>query len=188
MKDLKQYIEENLVIFHPQVDEKLVVFHPQVDEKLIVNKNYKIDNSITSLIDVLFDNIDEEDTTWQPEKDDVIPYWIIHTMIYDNLPQFLARQQRTMITNACEAFKVLPEHIYRTKYVRAIIKQHITENYADKCNKLLEITDEDFTNKEVKLINDYVMRLSMNEQYIMLFLYNKSNNAVMALFIMEFKN
>ena len=30
MKDLKQYIRE-----------KLVIFHPQVDEKLIVNKNYK---------------------------------------------------------------------------------------------------------------------------------------------------
>ena len=167
MKNLKQYIEE----------------------KLIVNKNYKIDDSITSLIDVLFDNIDEEDTTWKPEKDDVIPYWIIHTMIYDNLPQFLARQQRKMVEDACEAFKILPYQIHRTKYKRAFIKQHITKNCDDECNKLLEITtDKGFTNKEVKLINDYVMRLSMNEQYTMLFLYNKNNNAIMALFIMEFKD
>jgi hypothetical protein len=159
-----------------------------IAEKLIINKNYKIDNSITSLIDVLFDNIDEEDTTWKPEKDDIIPYWVIHTMIYDNLPQFLARQQRDMITNACEAFKILPDQIYRTKYVRAIIKQHITENYADECNELLKITDKCFTNKEVKLITDNVMRLSMNEQYTMLFLYNKTNNVIMAIFIMEFKD
>ena len=30
MKNLKQYIEE-----------KLVVFHPQIDEKLVLNKNYR---------------------------------------------------------------------------------------------------------------------------------------------------
>ena len=41
MKNLKQYIEE----------------------KLIINKNYKIDNSVTGLIDVLFDNIEDEDET-----------------------------------------------------------------------------------------------------------------------------
>ena len=160
-----------------------------IEEKLIVNKDYKIDDSITSLIDVLFDNIDEEDTTWKPEEDNVIPYWVIHTMIYDNLPQFLARQQRKMIADACEAFKVLPEQIYKTKYIRAVIKQHIPENYVDECNKLLEITtDKCFTYKEVKLINDNVMRLSMNEQYVMLFLYNKSKNTIMAIFIMEFKD
>lgn len=159
-----------------------------VQEKLVVNKDYKIGNSITSLIDVLFDNIDEEDTTWKPGEDDIIPYWVIHTMIYDNLPQFLARQQRKMIEDACEAFKLLPEQIYRTKYVRAIIKQHIAEKYTDECNELLEITDKCFTNKEVKLITDNVMRLSMNEQYTMLFLYNKTNNVIMAIFIMEFKD
>ena len=160
-----------------------------IKEKLIINKDYKIDDSITSLVDVLFDNIDEEDTTWKPGKDNVIPYWVIHTMIDDNLAQYLARQQRQMIADACEAFKILPEQIYKTKYIRAVIKQHITENYVDECNKLLEITaDKGFTYKEVKLINDNVMRLSMNEQYVMLFLYNKSKNTIMALFIMEFKN
>lgn len=159
-----------------------------IEEKLIVNKNYKIDDSMISLINMLFDNVDEEDTTWKPDKDDIFLHRVIQTMIYDNLSQFLARQQRNMYVDACDAFKVLPEHIYRTKYIRAILKQHITENYADECNKLLEITDKDFINKEVKLINDYVMRLSMNEQYAMLFLYNKSNNIVMALFIIEFKD
>lgn len=177
MKNLKQYIEE-----------KLIVFHPQLDEKLIVNKNYKIDDSVTGLIDVLFDNIEDDDTTWKPGEDNIISHWVIRTMILDNLPQFLARQQQNMYADACEAFKVLPEQIYKTKYIRAILKQHISENYADECNELLEITDKDFTNKEVKLINDYVMRLSMNEQYTMLFLYNKSNNIVMTLFIMEFKD
>jgi len=159
-----------------------------IAEKLIVNKNYKIDDSMTGLINMLFDNIEEKDTTWNPLKDDIFLHRVIQTMINDNLSRFLARQQRNMYVDACDAFKVLPEHIYRTKYVRAIIKQHITENYADECNKLLEITDKDFINKEVKLINDYVMRLSMNEQYTMLFLYNKSNNAIMAIFIMEFKD
>jgi len=159
-----------------------------IAEKLIVNKNYKIDDSMTGLINMLFDNIDDNDTTWNPLKDDIFLHRVIQTMIYDNLSRFLARQQRNMYVDACDAFKVLPEHIYRTKYVRAILKQHITENYADECNKLFEITDKDFINKEVKLINDYVMRLSMNEQYTMLFLYNKSNNAIMAIFIMEFKD
>lgn len=160
-----------------------------IQEKLIINKDYKIDDSVTSLIDVLFDNIDEEDTTWKPGEDNVIPYWVIHTMIYDNLPQFLARQQQKMIEDTCETFKILPKQIYKTKYIRAIIKQHIPEKYADECNKLLEITaDKGFTYKEVKLINDNVMRLSMNEQYVMLFLYNKSKNIIMAIFIMEFKN
>ena len=170
------------------ISEKLVVFHPQIDEKLVINKDYKIDNSMTSLIDILFNNIDEEDITWEPGEDNIIPYWIIARMIDDNLPQFLARQQRKMITDACEAFKVLPEQIYKTKYIRAILKQHISENYADECNKLLKMTYKGFTNKEVKLINDNVMRLSMNEQYTMLFLYNKSDNAIMTIFIMEFKN
>lgn len=160
-----------------------------IEEKLIINKDYKIDDSITSLIDVLFDNIDEEDTTWEPGEDNIIPYWVIARMIDDNLSQYLARQQRTMITAASKAFKILPEQIYKTKYIRAILKQHISENYADECNKLLKITaDKGFTYKEVKLINDNVMRLSMNEQYTMLFLYNKSKNTIMALFIMEFKN
>ena len=159
-----------------------------IQEKLVVNKNYKIDNSITSLVDVFFDNINEEDITWEPGEDNIIPYWVIARMIDDNLSQFLARQQRTMITDASKAFKVLPEQIYKTKYIRAILKQHISENYADECDKLLNITDKGFTNKEVKLINDNVMRLSMNEQYTMLFLYNKSDNAIMAIFIMEFKN
>ena len=93
-----------------------------------------------------------------------------------------------MIADAYEAFKVLPEQIYKTKYIRAILKQHISENYADECNKLFKITDKDFTNKEVKLINDNAMRLSMNEQYTMLFLYNESKDTIMALFIMEFKD
>lgn len=177
MKSLNTYIQE-----------KLIVFHPQVDEKLIVNKNYKIDDSVTGLIDMLFDNIEDDDTIWKPGEDNIIPYWVIDKMISDILSRFLARQQRTMITAACEAFKVLPGQIYKTKYIRAILKQHISENYGDECNELLEITDKDFTNKEVKLINDYVMRLSMNEQYTMLFLYNKSNNIVMTLFIMEFKD
>ena len=167
MKNLKQYIEE----------------------KLIINKNYKIDDSMTGLINILFEDVDEEDETWKPGEDNIIPYWVIDKMINDILSRFLVRQQRTMITNACEVFKVLPEQIYKTKYIRAILKQHISEkNYADECNKLLKITDKDFTNKEVKLINGYVMRLSMNEQYTMLFLYNKSNNIVMTLFIMEFKD
>ena len=159
-----------------------------IQEKLIVNNNYKIDDSMTSLIDVLINNIDEEDDTWEAGKDNIYSHWVIHTMIDDNLPQFLARQQRKMITDACEAFKVLPQQIYKTKYIRAILKQHISENYADECNKLLEMTYKGFTNKEVKLINDNVMRLSMNEQYTMLFLYNKSDNAIMAIFIMEFKD
>lgn len=159
-----------------------------IEEKLIINKDYKIDNSMTGLIDVLFDNIEDEDETWKPGEDNIIPYWVIARMINDNLQQFLARQQQKMIADACEAFKILPQQIYKTKYIRAILKQHISENYTDECNKLLKITDKDFTNKEVKLINDNVMRLSMNEQYTMLFLYNKSNNAIMAIFIMEFKD
>ena len=171
------------------ISEKLVVFHPQIDEKLVINKDYKIDDSMTSLIDVLFNNIDEGDDIWEAGKDNIYSHWVIHTMIYDNLSQFLARQQQKMIADAYEAFKVLPEQIYKTKYIRAILKQHISENYADECNKLLEITtDKGFTYKEVKLINDNVMRLSMNKEYAMLFLYNKSNNSIMALFIMEFKN
>lgn len=164
-------------------------FKQHIQEKLIVNKGYKVDDSVTGLIDVLFDNIDEEDTTWEPGEDNIIPYWVIARMIDDNLSHFLARQQRKMITDACEAFKVLPEQIYKTKYIRAILKQHISKNYADEFNKLLEITtDKGFTYKEVKLINDNVMRLSMNKEYAMLFLYNKSNNSIMALFIMEFKD
>ena len=160
-----------------------------IQEKLVVNKNYKIDDSMTGLIDVLFDNIEDEDETWKPGEDNIIPYWVIARMINDNLQQFLARQQQKMIADAYEAFKVLPEQIYKTKYIRAILKQHISENYADECNKLLEITtDKGFTYKEVKLINDNVMRLSMNKEYAMLFLYNKSNNSIMALFIMEFKD
>ena len=177
MKNLKQYIEE-----------KLIIIPSQVNEKLIVNKDYKIDNSMTGLIDVFFDNIDEEDTTWEPGEDNIIPYWVIARMIDDNLQQFLARQQQKMIADASEAFKVLPQQIYKTKYIRAILKQHISENYADECNKLFEITDKGFTNKEVKLINDNAMRLSMNEQYTMLFLYNESKDTIMALFIMEFKD
>lgn len=160
-----------------------------IQEKLIVNKNYKIDNSITNLVDVFFNNIEDEDETWKPGEDNIIPYWVIARMINDNLQQFLARQQQKMIADANEAFKVLPQQVYKTKYIRGILKQHISDNYSDEFNKLLEITtDKGFTYKEVKLINDNVMRLSMNEQYTMLFLYNKSNNTIMAIFIMEFKD
>ena len=109
--------------------------------------------------------------------------------INDNLQQFVARQQQKMFSVPYEALKVLPQQIYKTKYIRAILKQHISENYTDECNKLLKITtDKGFTYKEVKLINNNVMRLSMNEQYTMLFLYNKSKNTIMAIFIMEFKD
>ena len=62
MKNLKQYIEE----------------------KLIVNKDYKIDNSMTSLIDVLFNNIEDDDTTWEPGEDNIIPSWVFSSSATKN--------------------------------------------------------------------------------------------------------
>lgn len=47
MKNLTEYIEE-----------KLIVFHPQVDEKLVVNKNYKHNNADSILLDILDKHID----------------------------------------------------------------------------------------------------------------------------------
>jgi len=52
MKPLKQYIEE-----------KLIVFHPQVDEKLIVNKDYKSPYNISDEVKII---------QWSVEGDELI--------------------------------------------------------------------------------------------------------------------
>ena len=178
MKNLKQYIEE----------------------KLIVNKGYDSYSTMRlDLIDVLFNNIEKNDVSWSIEEDNkdvnINTNWIIARMINTNMHASFNSEREHMINDAVKQFKMLPEIIHHDKFSRALLKNTVYDEfepskYVDECNKLFKITDTDknFTNKKAVLLNNMCMKLSMNELYAIIFLYNEMNNNVWSVFVIEFKN
>lgn len=179
MKNLKQYIEE----------------------KLVVNKNYDSYSTLRLdlIIDMLFNNIEKKDVSWNIEEGNkdvnINTNWIIAKMINTNMTAFLNADREHMINEAVKQFKMLPEIIHHDKFSRALLKNNVYDvfepsDYAAECNKLFKMTDTDknFTNKKAVLLNNMCMKLLMNEQYAIIFLYNEMNNNVWSVFIIEFKD
>lgn len=179
MKSLNEYIEERLVIFPSQVDEKLVI-----------NKDYNSpeDNIIDDIINDLFMNPDEEDVEWDG-KSDIFYKNNIEDMIDNTFVSYSSRQKHQM-KDAISKFKYVPQIFKPNEYIWALRKFFVddTSLHENKIHKLYEYIRSDennFTVKDIDLIDDNVFTLATSEKYVIVFTRHSKTKEIFDLFIIE---